>query len=186
MCYYTREKTPTSLGIVGCGLVSLTVLFVTPAISQSLVTGGDWSGPYWGVSGGGAFADVKHATKSTDLSWSGHVGYGLSLTSFFVGVEFDGAWGGASATSYISPLYSSTLKVNWTTTARARVGFATNGLLLYVTGCAAWSHQSLSAYSLGSEVAFGDKVIPGSVMALFRSNVALSSKPRRQPDRIAA
>ena len=171
---------------MGCGLVSLTVLFGTPAISQSLVTGGDWSGPYWGVSGGGAFADVKHATKSTDLSWSGHVGYGLSLNSFFVGAEFDGAWGGASATSYISPLYSSTLKVNWTTTARARVGFATNGLLLYVTGCAAWSHQSLSAYSLGSEVAFGDKVIPGSVMALFRSNVALSSKPRRQPDRIAA
>ena len=143
------------------GLATLVV--PTSAGAQNLVPGFGWSGPYWGLSGGGAWADVRNAKTSADLVWSGHAGYGLQLSSVYVGAEVDGAWGGTKSTSYLSALYSSSLEVDWSATARARVGVVAGGALLYVTGGAAWSGQTLGVHSLGHELSTSSKSIPGVV-----------------------
>ena len=133
------------------------------AEAQSLIPGSGWSGPYWGVTGGGAWGDVKTGTKTSDLVWSGHLGYGLQVSALYFGAEVDGTWGGAKTGSYLSPLYNSTLTVDWTATARARVGLAAGGALMYVTGGFAWSEQTLGTYHLATPLSTTSKAIPGAV-----------------------
>lgn len=140
------------LGVAGSGA----------AQAQAFVPGG-WSGPYWGVTGGGAWADAKHATKFSDLAISGHIGYGVQFSALYLGAEVDGTWGGMGTSSYLSPLYSSTLDVNWTTTARGRAGIAMNGVLVYATAGAAWSGQTLGVHSLSGGETVSTKTIPGIV-----------------------
>ncbi len=136
-----------------------------PAVShaQSLIPGSSWSGPYWGLTGGGAWSDVKTATNSSDLVLSGHAGYGLQLSALYIGAEVDGGWGGSKSTSNLSPLFQSTLEVDWSASARARVGLVAGGALLYATGGMAWSGQTLGVHSLGSELSTSSKIVPGAV-----------------------
>ena len=42
------------LTAMGCALSPCAAMIGAPAQAQSLVPGGDWSGPYWGLTGGGA------------------------------------------------------------------------------------------------------------------------------------
>lgn len=137
-----------------------------PADAQTPGAGGGWSGPYWGVTAGGEFADARHAKRASDLAWSGHVGYGLQISALYVGAEADVAWGGATTGFYLSPLYNSTLTLDWTATARARVGIAVGGALLYATGGLAWSEQTVGTYQLGSPLASTSRQIPGAVLGV--------------------
>ncbi|MEQ1611255.1 MAG: outer membrane beta-barrel protein [Hyphomicrobiaceae bacterium] len=143
-------------------LGALAVAVGEPAYAQSFVPGG-WSGPYWGLSGGGAWAETKHATKFSDLAISGHIGYGVRFSALYLGAEVDATWGGVGTNSYLSPLYSSTLEVDWSTTVRGRAGFAMNGILVYATGGVAWSGQTLGVHSLGGGEAVSTKTVPGLV-----------------------
>lgn len=135
----------------------------TGANAQSLIPGSGWSGPYWGLTGGGAWADVQGAKGSSDLVWSAHAGYGLQLSALYIGAEVDGSWGGARSSSYLSPLYSSTLEVDWSATARGRVGLVVGGALLYATGGAVWSGQTFGVHTLGSELSSSSRIVPGVV-----------------------
>ena len=132
--------------------------------AQSLTPGGSWSGPYWGLTGGGAWNDVKGTTGSADLIVSGHLGYGIQFSALYLGAEIDGTYGGTKSTSYLSPLYSSTLEIDWSATARARLGLAADGVLLYVTGGAAWSGQTLGIHGLGAAPAASSSVVAGTVL----------------------
>lgn len=144
--------------------IGLAVLVApTGASAQNLIPGSGWSGPYWGLTGGGAWADVRGANSSSDLVWSAHAGYGLQLSSLYLGAEVDGSWGGARSSSYLSPLYSSTLEVDWSATARGRVGVVVGGALLYATGGAVWSGQTFGVHALGSELSASSKIVPGVV-----------------------
>lgn len=140
----------------------LAMLAPTTSMAQSLLPGG-WSGPYWGLTGGGAWADVKGANSSSDLAWSAHAGYGVQLSALYVGGEIDGTWGGANSTSHLSPLFSSSLEVDWSATARARVGVVIAGALIYATGGVAWSAQTLGIHSLGAELSSHTSTVPGAV-----------------------
>lgn len=151
-----------SMAVVCAGLGLLCVAGIESARAQSIIPGG-WSGPYWGLTGGGAWADTKHATKFSDLAISGHIGYGVQVSALYLGAEVDATWGGMGTTSYLSPVYSSTLDVDWSATARGRAGFAMNGILLYATAGVAWSGQTLGVHSLGGGEAVSTKTIPGLV-----------------------
>lgn len=145
-------------------LVLPLVAIAAPASAQSLIPGAGWSGPYFGLTGGGALADLKSASKSSDLVWSGHAGYGLSFAGLYVGAEVDGTWGGARSSYDISPLYSSTVEVDWSATARARLGVTAGPALLYVTGGAAWSGRTLGIHTLGAQVTTGSERAMGTVI----------------------
>jgi hypothetical protein len=144
------------------GLAIWALAASSAASAQSLVPGG-WSGPYWGLTAGGAWADAKHASKASDFVFSGHIGYGVQISALYLGGEVDGTWGGASTTSYLSPLYSSTLDVDWLVTARGRAGFAVSGILLYATAGVAWSGQTLGVHSLSGGETVSTKTVPGLV-----------------------
>ncbi len=144
--------------------LAVATMDVAPAAAQSLLPGSSWSGPYWGVDGGVAWANAKEVRKANELTWGGHFGYGLQLGVLYLGGEVDATWGGASTSSYLSPLYSSTLDVNWTATARARAGLAVGDALLYVTGGAAWSGQTAAIHTLGSKLASENSIVNGTVI----------------------
>lgn len=146
----------------GMALIAAVVMGAAPASAQSFVPGG-WSGPYWGLTGGGVWSDAKHAKKASDLALSGHIGYGVQIANLYLGAEVDGTWGGSSTTSYFSPLYSSTLDVDWSATARGRAGFAINGILLYATAGVAWSGQTIGVHSLSGGETVSTKTIAGLV-----------------------
>ncbi len=134
-----------------------------PALAQSIIPGGGWSGPYIGITAGGAFANVKNATSASGLTWSGYAGYGINLSALYLGAEVDATWGGSSA-KIAGPLQTSELEVDWSTSARARVGVTFGGVLLYATGGAAWSRQSLGVASLAGGAGSTSKTLSGYVV----------------------
>lgn len=146
--------------VMVAGLLGL--LTAGPAAAQSLLPGG-WSGPYWGLAAGGAWSDARDATRFSDLALSGHIGYGVQFSSFYVGAEADATWGGMSHTSVLSPLYAASVDVDWSATARGRAGIAIAGLLVYATAGAAWSGQSVGVHSLGQDLSSSSKVVSGLV-----------------------
>lgn len=148
--------------IVALGLA--TFLTSSGARAQSLIPGGSWSGPYWGLTGGGVWSDLKDARNRADLAWSAHAGYGLQIASLYLGGEIDGTWGGTRSGYFLSPLYSSTLELDWSATARARVGLVIGGALLYATGGVVWSGQTLGIHTLGGPPTASSRSVPGAVI----------------------
>ncbi|MGH1418114.1 MAG: outer membrane protein [Hyphomicrobiaceae bacterium] len=105
-----------------------------------------WRGLYAGGHLGGAFGDVigKGATPGeADLSGfmtGGYIGYDLALGNIVAGVELDAIWslgeGSESAfgTGRLAP------NIDWLTSARARLGYAWNQILVYTTAGVAYSN----------------------------------------------
>ena len=152
-----------------CRLLLLTAaaaagIAVSPVHAQSLLPGGNWSGPYWGLDAGAAWTNAKTVRKASDVIWGAHAGYGLNFSGIYLGLEGDGTWGGAEATSELSPSLSARLAVDWTASARARVGLMFGPALAYVTGGAAWSGQTVTIHNLGSSIAREDKILLGTVI----------------------
>lgn len=147
---------------LGLGLVA----GVAPAGAQttSLISGGAWSGLYWGGTVGVAATDLSRITDGPARLWAGHLGYGINIGALYFGAEVDSAWGGARRSFYVSPLYSSTTEVDWTATARGRVGLALGETLVYVTGGAAWSGQTVSVSTLGTQLSSSSQATLGTVI----------------------
>ena len=81
-----------------------------------------------------------------------------------MGAEVDGTWGGAHNSYYLTPLYSSATQVDWTATARARIGVTWENALVYVTGGAAWSGRTITHYGLGTQLSTGSETALGTVL----------------------
>jgi outer membrane immunogenic protein len=114
-----------------------------------------WTGFYLGVQGG----VVSHRGRFTDTSpaggifqdgrdaqvggtFGGYAGFNLQQGAFVFGVEADGSWVGAKATSTWSTIGTTTgtFDVRWLATARGRLGVAHDLWLFYVTGGAAFGN----------------------------------------------
>jgi outer membrane immunogenic protein len=107
----------------------------------------NWSGIYIGVNGGYGFGTttVKVGGLSSSVSTDGGVvggtiGANYQIGQFVLGVEGDGDWSdfglnGAAACAG----FACTGTDNWLATARGRVGFAWDRVLLFGTGGAAFS-----------------------------------------------
>ena len=109
-----------------------------------------WTGFYIGVEGGGSWGSSKHVDQPTgldDTPWfsvngglvGGTAGYNWQTGNFVLGVEGDWSWvsqnGSVADTGPGgNPAFSSFTKERWLATARGRVGYAANTMLLYVTG----------------------------------------------------
>ena len=146
------------------GVVALLVATASNAAGVAAQGLGSWSGPYIGTTGGGAFADVKGATRAGDLAWSAHAGYGVAISALYLGVEADATWGGARTASYVSPLILATAEIDWSATARARIGLAMPGILIYATGGFAWSERTVAVNALGAGLSTATHTTPGAVI----------------------
>lgn len=129
------------------------------ARAQSLVPGGSWSGPYWGITAGVASADTGSvlglggSRGPAEAVLGGHLGYGIGIAGIYLGVEADATPGGTRRTYDIDPLWSQRLEVDWTASLRARAGITLAGALVYGTAGVAWSGETIGTYRLATRLA---------------------------------
>ena len=120
-----------------------------------------WNGPYVGasigrgsaelagsatVSGGGGI--LNHSVEANGPFGGIQAGFNKRIGNFFVGLEADLQTADFSGSTKISagPLtYAASASLDWFATARARAGFATNAMLVYVTGGMAFGGMDYDA-----------------------------------------
>lgn len=118
------------------------VLASERANAQNLLPRGEWGGTYWGVAAGGVWGNVIAAERNSDFVRTGIAGYGFQLSRLYFGGELDATLGGARNLTRLSSSNSISAEVNWSVTARGRIGFAfDDGLLAFVIAGPAWASQ---------------------------------------------
>jgi outer membrane immunogenic protein len=114
----------------------------------------NWTGFYVGVNGGGAWGSQdplniitnRFDSLSTGISgglFGGTVGAQIQMAHVVMGLEADLDWANIKGSSLITPTvggvalggaFNATTNITWESTARARVGYANDNVLLYATG----------------------------------------------------
>lgn len=115
----------------------------------------DWSGIYAGGFGGLIFLETPYVpVGSGDPEFGGSSGVAgvfagaqWQWDSLVLGVEGDWGWGLGETAENI--LDETDYTINHIATLRARLGFASDNTLLYLTGGAAMANGTLDAYVLG-------------------------------------
>ncbi|MGA3310345.1 MAG: outer membrane protein [Xanthobacteraceae bacterium] len=116
----------------------------------------NWGGVYFGINGGYGFGKSNWtptgaasigAFNTSGFLVGGTLGANYQMGAFVLGVEGDIDWAnldGKSSTAYCSTILlgatSCETKSNWLGTARARVGYAFDRILLYGTGGGAFGN----------------------------------------------
>ncbi len=122
-----------------------------------------WSGPYAGVNvgrgsieldgnasiSGGAGTALSHSVDASGLFAGIHAGFNHRIGNFLIGLEADLQTADFSGSTKVSsgPLtYTASASLDWFATARVRAGyFATNAMLVYVTGGVAFGGMDYDA-----------------------------------------
>jgi outer membrane immunogenic protein len=116
----------------------------------------NWTGFYVGVNGGGAWGNQdplniitnRFDSLSTGISgglFGGTIGAQIQMAHVVLGLEADLDWANIKGSSTITPTigggavgaggaFNASTLIDWESTARARVGYASNNVLLYATG----------------------------------------------------
>jgi len=141
-------------------LVGLLALIAAPAVAADLprqmpykapayVTSYNWTGFYLGAHGGYGWG----SSDGIDLRGGfagGQIGYnwqGMG-SPWVLGIEVDSAWADfGRSDSFVTPfgILSASSEANYVGSARARVGYAFDRTMLYITGGLGWVHNELSA-----------------------------------------
>ena len=120
----------------------------------------DWSGPYWGISGGKGWGQSKLTDTSGattgDFDLSGavvglDVGYNWQVSSLIVGLEADGSLSTIDATTTNSCGGGCATKLRWLSTLRVNVGYPIGKFLPYVTGGAAAGRVKANVATISKE-----------------------------------
>jgi outer membrane immunogenic protein len=117
-----------------------------------------WSGFYVGVNAGYGWATYDTAVGSDKMKGfigGGQLGYNWQFGSIVAGVEGDFQYSGQkrSETAVIGGVtFTGDEKVQYFGTARGRLGYAFDSILLYATGGAAWTNLKASVSALGATV----------------------------------
>lgn len=142
-----------------------------------------WAGIYVGVNGGYAFGTSDWidtptgALTSGDFSTKGFlaggtVGGNFQVSALVFGFEGDVDWTDLKGTSAAtSPCPSCVTASNWFGTARGRIGFALDRVLLFATGGAAFGNLEMTPLNIGStsETEFGWTAGGGVEVALSQN-----------------
>jgi outer membrane immunogenic protein len=103
-----------------------------PVYSQPAFT---WGGLYLGINGGGGFGRLGNTAFSNPDGGlvGGTIGYNWQMGQVVFGGEADCDYGFISASNSFGGVATS-IKTNWITTERLRLGYAMDRALFYVTG----------------------------------------------------
>ncbi|MBV8472765.1 MAG: porin family protein [Hyphomicrobiales bacterium] len=140
-------------------------VYVAPAFS--------WTGFYIGVNGGGAFANGgRDFGNPNGGEVGGTVGYNYQLGQIVLGVEGDWDWAGINknGVNAVGPYKNN---VDDIVTARARVGYAIDRTLLFVTGGYAGADEQIKFPGLASNSTWRNGgVVGGGVEYAFTNNIS--------------
>jgi outer membrane immunogenic protein len=128
----------------------------------------NWTGFYIGIEGGGSWGRSKHVDQATGLDDTptfnvtgglvgGTIGYNWQMSNFVIGLEGDGSWVGQSGSVIDTgpvgnPAFSSFTKEKWLVTARGRIGYAADSVLLYLTGGYAGAGVNVGVTTTGTGI----------------------------------
>jgi outer membrane immunogenic protein len=138
-----------SIGLVALGIGSASAADIQrramPAKAPVYVTPAyNWTGPYIGISGGGGWgrSDFSAPLSSGGFNTSGALiggtlGYNYQINQMVLGLEGDISWSNFRGSSICGGL-GCDVRNNWLGTARARLGYAVDRFMPYVTGGAAF------------------------------------------------
>jgi outer membrane immunogenic protein len=141
--------------VLVCGVLALS----SPAFAESNF---DWSGPYAGLQAGfhnstlsldeiALIGPVSDLDSSTAMSGGADMGYSFQSGGFVYGLEVDANFiTGSKLDLAAKDTYHA--EPNWYGTARARVGFSTDDVLLYGTGGLAFGDVNVNQISTNSKV----------------------------------
>lgn len=121
-----------------------------------------WNGPYIGANigrgsveldgsaivAGGAGTTLSHGVDASGPFGGIQAGFNRRIGNFFVGLEADlqtADFSGSTKVSSGPSTYTASASLDWFATARARTGFATNAMLVYVTGGVAFGGMDYDA-----------------------------------------
>jgi outer membrane immunogenic protein len=102
----------------------------------------DWSGPYWGITGGAAWGQSIHTDNngatSGDFDLHGGLlgvqgGYNWVVDAWVIGVEADASLSTLKGTKYGICSLGCTTDLRWLGTLRGRAGYSIGKFLPYVT-----------------------------------------------------
>jgi outer membrane immunogenic protein len=112
----------------------------------------NWTGFYLGLVGGGAWEDSGSPRMQGGFV-GGTAGYNWQTGNVVFGVEADGTWADVSASAAGAVPGLGVLTVSSKTdamgTARGRIGYAVNNVLVYGTGGYAWIDNKITLSALG-------------------------------------
>jgi outer membrane immunogenic protein len=114
-----------------------------------------WSGFYAGVNAGYGWATFDNdfgTDKMKGFVGGGQLGYNWQIGSFVLGVEGDFQYSGQKRTETAvigGVTFTGEEKVQYFGTARGRLGYAFDTVMIYGTGGAAWSNFKASVSALG-------------------------------------
>jgi outer membrane immunogenic protein len=164
----------------------------------------NWTGVYIGANGGYGTGNYNLTSGGTTASGfdmagplaGGPIGAHSQVGQFVIGVEVDGQWANINNTSLFPGLGTLEVGVTWFLTARGRLGFAFNNVLVYGTGGYTYGNFEATATSGGlsatasegrggwnvgggAEVAFGNWSIKAEYLYLrsFEESLALIGFP---------
>jgi outer membrane immunogenic protein len=115
----------------------------------------NWNGFYLGINGGGGWGRSRFdfsgvGTTSGDFNTSGGLfggtaGFNWQSSTFVFGVEGDGDWANIKGSAACPAVgFTCSTSDSWLATARARLGYAANEWLFYVTGGGAFGDVKMA------------------------------------------
>jgi len=119
----------------------------------------NWTGLYVGLNAGGGFGrftdDVGDSVNANGFVGGGQIGYNWQIQQLVLGVEgdFQGTSQKATQTSTVLGIpVSASESLPWFGTARARVGYAFDSMMIYGTAGVGWTNVKISGTALGVTV----------------------------------
>lgn len=136
-----------------------------------------WSGLYAGGHLGGGWGDLTPNGLSTaEIATSGfagglHAGYNFQLDRLVAGFEVDVDWTNVGGSASFPAGVSAASELDWLSTARLRLGYSFDNVLIYATGGFAFADLNLRTTALGvtsntSEILTGYAIGGGVEMKL--------------------
>jgi outer membrane immunogenic protein len=141
-----------------------------------------WMGLYGGIHAGGGFSTVDQAYPATgkvDIDGfvgGAHVGYNFQSGGLVAGYELDVSGTAMKATEAFTSGLSTSASRAWMSSARLRLGYSFDNVLLYATGGVAFSDLDLKVTdglsTVGSRDVYVGYVVGGGVEVKMSRNIS--------------
>jgi len=127
---------------------------VIPMQAPSFYVPYNWTGFYLGINGGGAWGTSDWSLISVDISGGligGTIGYNWQLGQFVYGLEADFDWASIRGSNSGAPCVTTCdTRNSWLGTTRARIGYAFDRFMPYITGGIAFGDVRASSAGFGT------------------------------------
>ena len=155
-CLLRTTLAATLLGMASTAVFAADLPPPPPPVEDLRPATYDWSGPFIGGLATGVCSDSHYVPSlgpdpelaGCDLMGGVIGGYNFQMDDIVFGVEGDWSWGGGviakNSLDGPTPDDATELELNSLATLRARMGWAMDDTLIYVTGGAAWADATMT------------------------------------------